>query len=248
MLIFLGLAGLAVGSFLNVVIDRLPREQSLVYPPSHCDGCHHPLAPWDLVPLFSYLWLRGRCRYCRASIPRRLPLVELATGLAFAYLGWRYGLSLLLPLSLIYYCLFAAIFVIDLEHQVIPNQLLYPGLALALGFSFLWPGLGPVRALVGGAAGFVALLLPYLLSRGGMGEGDVKLAGLIGLATGFPLVLLTLLLGILTGGVMAVILLVLRLKARKEAIPFGPFLAGAAVVAIFWGELLSRWYSQFFWH
>lgn len=248
-IVLFALFGLAVGSFLNLCTDRLPLRKSIISPPSHCDACQQRLKTWDLVPLFSYLWLRGRCRYCGAHIPRRLPLVELATALLFAFLSWQYGLSPQLAMALIYGGLFLVIFVIDLEHGLVLDNVVFPGMALAFVFSFfwpwaegVWPDIGVLSALLGGAIGFSLMLIPYLISRGGMGGGDVKLAGLIGLVTGFPLVFLALLLGILGGGLVAIALLVLGVKSRKEPIPFGPFLAAAAMVTLIWGPLIYHWY------
>lgn len=243
------LLGLAVGSFLNLCIDRLPPGKSIISPPSHCDACQQRLKTLDLVPLFSYLWLRGRCRYCGAHITRRLPLVELATPLLFAFLSWQYGLSLQLAIALIYACLFLVIFVIDLEHGLVLDNVVYPGMALAFVFSFfwpwteiVWPDIGVLSALLGGVIGFGLMLIPYLISRGGMGGGDVKLAGLIGLVTGFPLVFFALFLGILGGGLVAMALLISGVKSRKEPIPFGPFLAVAAMVTLIWGPAMYQWW------
>ena len=248
-IVLFALLGLTVGSFLNLCIDRLPLGRSIISPPSHCDACQQRLKTWDLVPLFSYLWLRGRCRYCGAHIPRRLPLVELATALLFALLSWQYGLSLQLAIALIYASLFLVIFVIDLEHGLVLDNVVYPGMALAFVFSFfwpwpelVWPDIGVLSALLGGAIGFGLILIPYLISRGGMGGGDVKLAGLIGLVTGFPLVFFALFLGILGGGLVAIALLISGVKSRKEPIPFGPFLAAAAMVTLIWGPAMYQWY------
>lgn len=244
------LLGLAFGSFLNVCIDRLPLRESIVSLPSHCNSCNQKLKARDLVPLFSYLWLRGRCRYCGARIPIRLPIVEFSTGLIFAFLTWHYGLGLELAIALIYASLFLVIFVIDLERGLVLNSVVYPGMALAFVFSFFWPGfgefwptLGVANALLGGAVGFGVMLLPFLISRGGMGGGDVMLAGLIGMVTGFPLVFVALLLGILSGGLVAIFLLIFRLRTRKEPIPFGPFLAAAAMVTLLWGLPIYNWYT-----
>ena len=253
--ICLGLFGLAVGSFLNLCIDRLPQKKSIVKPGSHCDNCGKSLKAADLVPVFSYIWLRGRCRYCGAHIPLRLPVVELATAFIFAFLAWHYlhlGQRLELGFAVIYAAIFIAIFVIDLEQGLVLNVLVFPAMAPALVFSFfwdgfeeLWPRVGPgftLSALLGGAVGFGLMLLPYLISRGGMGAGDVKLAGLIGMVVGFPQVLAALLVGIIIGGLVAVFLLVARLRGRKEAIPFGPFLAVGAMVALVWGTQIIEWY------
>lgn len=235
-----------MGSFLNVIIDRLPRGVSIVHPPSHCDSCGHPLAPIDLIPLLSFLWLRGRCRYCQAKLSLRVPLVELATGIIFALLAMLYGISLQLAISLIYAGLFIPLFVIDMEHGILPDKIVFTGMALSLGFSFLWPGKGPINSLIGGGVGLGLLLIPYIISRRGMGLGDVKLAGFLGLATGFPSVLVALLLAILAGGAVAIVLVLLRKKGRKDAMPFGPYLATAGLIAVLWGEPILKWYSRLF--
>src|SRR4030043_2257285 len=184
------LTGLSVGSFLNLCIDRLPLGQSIISPPSHCPACQQKIAAFDLVPFFNYLWLRGQCRYCHTHIPIRLPIVELVTGLLFAFLYWKFGLSPQLGMSLVYASLLIVIFVIDLKHQLILNRVIYPGIVVAFAFSFLlpdlgWPELGVVSSLIGGTIGFVLLLLPLVIYPKGMGEGDVKLALMVGLMTGF---------------------------------------------------------------
>jgi leader peptidase (prepilin peptidase)/N-methyltransferase len=248
------LLGLAVGSFLNLCIDRLPGGKSIVRPGSHCDNCNQSLKAIDLVPVFSYIWLRGRCRYCGARIPLRSLVVEFAAAAIFAFLAWHYGLSLELGFAVIYASIFIVIFAIDLEQELILNIVVFPAMILAFAFSFFWggfeefwPKIGPgfvLSALLGGAVGFVLMLLPYLLTRGrGMGYGDVKLAALIGLMSGLPLVVVALLVGIVVGGLVAVFLLLSRMvKSRKAAIPYGPFLAVGAMVALIWGDKIFQWW------
>ena len=246
--------GMIVASFLNVCADRLPAGQSLVYPPSHCPSCSRRLAVMDLIPLFSYLCLRGRCRYCKTAIPRRVLWVEIATTALFGLAYWQYGLSIALPIALFYISLFMVIIVIDFEHGLILNKVTYPALVIALllsvFFTIFLPEVSIVpsiaRAAIGGGIGFVFFLLVALVSRGGMGFGDVKLAALIGLATGFPLVIVALIMGMLLGGLAAVILLVLKVKKRKQAMPFGPFLAAAAIVTLLWGGDILNWYLGIF--
>jgi leader peptidase (prepilin peptidase)/N-methyltransferase len=255
-LIFLfAILGLIVGSFLNVCIDRLPQNKSIVFPPSHCEACQHKLAAKDLIPLFSYLRLRGRCRYCQAAIPRRVFWVELATALIFALLCWHYGLSAELGVMIFYACLFTIIFVTDLEQGLILNKVVYPGMVVALLLALLpqswltqeiWltqiikPGIA--SAALGGAIGFALFLLIAIVSRGGMGWGDVKLAALIGLATGFPLVFLAIIMGAILGGIVAVALVIAKKRNRRQTIPFGPFLAVAAMVTLLWGSNILSWY------
>jgi len=181
--------------------------------------------------------------------------VELGTAILFAFLYWHYGLTWEFAMVAIYCCLFVALLLIDLEHSILPNKLVYPGMIIALVISGLGSifGFEPVYimgmgfrlwivdAAIGGAIGLVLLLLPALLYRGGMGWGDVKLAVLIGLITGFPLVILAIFLAVLIGGLVAGVLLLLKIKSRKDAIPFGPFLAVAAMATIFWGNSFLNW-------
>jgi leader peptidase (prepilin peptidase)/N-methyltransferase len=249
LIILFAVLGLVVGSFLNVCIDRLPQNKSIAFPPSHCEACQHKLSAKDLIPVFSYLRLRGRCRYCQASIPRKLFWVELATGLILALLYWHYGLSAELGVLAFYACLFIIIFVIDLEHGLILNKVVYPGMVVALLLALLpgswltqWIIAGVANAALGGAIGFVILFLIALVSRGGMGWGDVKLAALIGLATGFPLVFFSLIMGAILGGIVAVSLMIAKKKTRRETIPFGPFLALAAMITLLWGSDILSWY------
>ncbi len=235
-------------------IDRLPRGQSIIKPPSHCSACKHKLGTLDLITLLSYLWLRGRCRYCRAPIPLRLPVVEGITGLLFTFLYWKFGLSLELGISLIYACLLTVIFVIDLENQLVLDKVVYPGMVLAFAFFFFWPGIEvisvlpggalgrAISSLAGGALGLAMMALPFVIYRRGMGMGDIKLGALVGLMTGFPLVFIAVLLSWITGGLVAGILLALKIKKRKDPIPFATFLAASAMVTLLWGQVIWQWY------
>ena len=244
-----------IGSFLNVCIDRLPRNESIVNPPSHCEVCQHRLSVKDLIPVFSYLRLRGRCRYCQTAITRKLLWVELATGLIFAFLYWwcvvfnpELGVATFWVMAF-YACLFTIIFVIDLEHGLILNKVVYPSMVVALLLAiYPWPWLtqviqpGIASAALGGGIGFAVFFLIAIVSRGGMGWGDVKLVGLIGLVTGFPLVFVSIVLGAILGGVVAVALVVVKKRKLKEALPFGPFLALAAMITLLWGNNILNWY------
>ncbi|MFC2042159.1 prepilin peptidase [Chloroflexota bacterium] len=253
--------GLTFGSFLNVCIDRLPAKKSLVYPRSHCDVCQHQLSTRDLIPVISYLWLRGRCRYCQAKIPHRVLLVEILSGVYFLLAFYRFGLSDEFVITVIYGCIFLVIMFIDLEHQLILNKVVYPAVVVALlilGICSTLPCIGLVSnlvflpespilsGLIGGTIGFAFFMIVVLISPRGMGMGDVKLAGLIGLITGFPLVLVALLIGITTGGGAGVVLLLLRKKSRKEMIPFGSFLAFGLMVTLLYGQDLLSWYLGMF--
>ncbi len=250
------LLGLEIGSFLNVCIDRLPREESIVKPPSHCEACGHRLAAKDLIPLFSYLWLRGRCRYCRASIPGKLFYVELVSGVIYAFLYWKYGLTPELGAMIFYAALFTIIFMVDLEKNVILNKVVYPAMAIAVILGVLgiqpelpqWPVEGIANIAMGGGVGFLFFFVVAMASRGGMGWGDVKLAGLIGLATGFPMVLVTIVLGAVLGGIVGVVLMAVKKKGMKSLIPFGPFLSVATMVTLIWGGDMLNWYAGLSWH
>ena len=253
------LLGAAVGSFLNVCIDRLPAGKSLVSPPSFCDACQRPLLLKDLIPLFSFLRLRRRCRYCGALLPWRVFLVEVSTAALFGLLCWHYGLTAQFGITIFYFCVFIVILVIDLKHQLILNKIIYPVAAVALLLTILVPQpemltLAPnaflgmpdiaartVSGIAGGAAGFIMLLLPALIFRGGMGMGDVKMAALIGLAVGFPLVFVAVFGAIVLGGFVAVFLVVFRLRKRKDAIPFGPYLSLATMATLVYGNQLLNW-------
>ncbi len=260
-IVIAALLGMAVGSFLNVCIDRLPGGKSLLFPASHCVSCQRRLAIKDLIPVFSYLWLRGRCRYCRAFIPKRILWVEIGTGILFAYLYWHFiiannGLIAELAVAVFYCCLFIVLLVIDLEHGIIPNKLVYPSLVIALVLSVVLaevkivPEVGIVPGIrdagIGFGIGLGLFLLIVLISRGGMGWGDIKMAALIGLVTGFPLVFVALFLAVVLGGLVAGILLLFKLKKRKEGIPFGPYLSLGAIITLLFGNDILSWYLGIF--
>jgi leader peptidase (prepilin peptidase)/N-methyltransferase len=243
------LLGMVIGSFLNVVIDRLPAGESIVFPPSHCPGCKRHLSAFELIPVFSYIALRGRCRTCGVRIPLRVLLVEIGTGAAFGLLYWNFGHTAELALAAFYFCLFEVLAMIDLEYHILPNVLVYPGMVFALAASLLLPGSGFVPdvldAVIGGLCGLGIFLVIAIASRGGMGWGDVKMAALIGLAAGYPLVFVAILLAVVSGGLIAGLLIIFKIRSRKETIPFGPFLSLAAVATLVWGQALLDWYLGF---
>jgi leader peptidase (prepilin peptidase)/N-methyltransferase len=182
--------------------------------------------------------------------------VEGVTGLFFALLYWKFGLGLELAISLLYVSLLIIIFLIDLENQLVLDKVTYPAMALAFAFSFFWPGMGILgslevgsvklgmmfSSLAGGGLGLVAMTLPFVIYRRGMGMGDIKLGALIGLMVGYPLVIVALLMAVITGGLVAALLLALNIKQRKDAIPFAPFLATSAMVTLLWGQTIYQWY------
>ncbi len=238
--------GAAVGSFLNVVIHRLPRGESLVHPPSRCPACGHRIRPWHNVPVLGYLVLRGRCRDCGRPISPRYPLVEaLVAGLA-AGLWARYGLS---PAFAAYFVLVAglvAVTFIDLDYRIIPDALSLGGMAAGFASSFV-TGLGWIQSLLGIAAGAgilwaVAWGYEAVTGREGMGFGDVKLLGAIGAFLGWKAVLFTVFVSSVSGAAAGLAWIALKGRDMRFEIPYGPFLALGAVLYVFSGPELVRWY------
>ncbi len=245
-LMVVALVGLCLGSFLNVVIYRLPRGLSLLRPRSSCPRCGHAIRPWHNVPVAGWIWLRGRCHDCREPIPARYPLIELLGG----------GLALLAVLAFpspwaslgAWWLLFAllAVFVIDLEHRIIPDEISLGGTALGL---LLSPATLGLRSALGGVAIGAGSL--YLISwiyqkrrgRSGMGLGDVKLAAMLGAFLGIQGVVLTIILASLLGSVLGIGLILFHRASRTTALPFGSFLAPAAVAAALWGPRIWAWYA-----
>lgn len=234
--------GVLTGSFLNVCIYRLPRGESIVFPPSHCPSCGHRLAAWDLVPVLSYLWLRGRCRYCRQRISLQYPLVELGTAGVFVLIYRVYGLSPGLAGRLLLASALLVVALTDARHYRIPNKvvafLAAAGLALNLWTHELpWWQVFAGAAVGGGILGALAVL-----SRGGMGEGDVKLAAATGLYLGPGRQALAIFLAAALGAVVGGVLIVAGRKTRRDPIPFAPFLAVGTMVAYLWGDTLWLFY------
>ena len=257
-LTFMPIFGLLVGSFLNLTIDRIPFGLSIVRPASRCDNCQKRLGLLDLVPIFSYLWLKGKCSYCGARIPLRSVVVELLAGCLFGVAAYQFGFSSITAVLIVYGSLFIALSAIDLEHTILPDKLVFPGIVLALFVAAVGPvgedrGLGEayLRVVAGGATGLGIMLAIYLAaalvyrSTAAFGFGDVKLGALIGLVLGFPDVLVAVYFAFVSGGVIATCLLLLKIRGRQDAIPYGPFLAGGAIATMLAAQDLS-WYLDVF--
>jgi leader peptidase (prepilin peptidase) / N-methyltransferase len=240
------LFGLVIGSFLNVVIARLPEGKSLSRPRSTCPGCGALIVWYDNVPLLSYLVLRGRCRACRMPIPWRYPIVEGATGAAFLLAYVRYGFTIDFIATAVLLAALIAITAIDLRHQIIPDVITLPGIAAGVVASLATNRVSWLDSLIGVAVGGGIFLIIILVSGGGMGGGDMKLGAMLGAFLGWKLGLLALLLAVLAGGAVAVCLLLMGRKGRKEAIPFGPFLALGGAVSLLWGDQVLAWYLSRF--
>jgi leader peptidase (prepilin peptidase) / N-methyltransferase len=240
--------GLIVGSFCNVVIYRLPQGKSIVTPGSQCRLCGNSIRPWDNIPLLSYVLLRGKCRFCKEPISIRYPSVELVSGVLYVLLWSKFGLSIPFPVYAALTSTLLTIGVIDYDHKIIPNTITLPGIAIGLGLSILnilsigvLP-ITPLASLLGVLGGGVFFYLIALVSRGGMGGGDIKLIAMIGAFLGWQGGFFTILSGALLGSLVGVSLMVLGKKGRKDKVPFGPFLSVGAILFILWGDDLIQWY------
>ena len=237
--VFAGILGLLVGSFLNVVVWRLPRGESLVRPRSRCPSCGTAIRPWDNIPVVSWLLLRGRCRDCGARIAPRYPLVELATGVLYALVVVAKDDALDIALGLLLVTALVPIALIDLELRLIPNAITLPAAVAALVAGVVLDvGHVPEQLIAGAAAGGF-FLIAAAVRPGGMGMGDVKLAAMLGLYLGrtvVPAIFAALILGVLVGAV--VIARKGAREGRKTGVPFGPFLAVGGLIAFFVGDAL----------
>jgi len=239
---FAGISGAVIGSFLNVVVYRLPIGQSLVKPRSHCPNCQTPVAPRDNVPLLSWLFLKGKCRHCGETISARYPAVELLTAVCFIAVVLAQGISADLIALIPFTAVLIAVTFIDLEHKIVPNKIMGPaaiyGLVTAVAFrTDMLPEL-----LIAGAGAFVFFLVAALIHPKGMGMGDVKLAGVMGLYLG-KLVIPALFIAFLVGAVVGVALVMRHgMRSRKVGVPFAPFMALGAFVSMLCGQQLIDFY------
>jgi leader peptidase (prepilin peptidase) / N-methyltransferase len=265
-LLCFALVGMVVGSFLNVVIDRLPAGESLIQPPSHCPYCGRRITALEMIPILSYLRLRGRCRSCSAPIPRRVLLVEALSGALFAFLWWRFGPTPGLALVTLYSCILLVVLFIDLEHKLVLNVVVGPAIGLALLATLLGRVLGLPKApttlfqllvrqgsaawlsplvgidsrIVGGVLAFLIFFVIWFVAPEGIGAGDVKLAPFAGLVTAFPGAIYAVFGSFVLGGIVAVFLLVARRAGRKTAIPFAPFLVITTFIVMVATNAFSR--------
>jgi leader peptidase (prepilin peptidase)/N-methyltransferase len=233
--------GLAVGSFLNVVIYRLPRHESLVRPGSHCPSCEAPIRAYDNIPIVSWLILRGKCRDCRSPISARYLLVEAITGASFVLAFWRFGLDWRLLVAWAFIAAMVAVAFIDYDHMIIPNKIVLPGAVMGLLASM---ALDPPRwwVYVAGSLGAAAFMFALaLIWPGGMGPGDIKLALFMGAVLG-AYVMVALFVAFLLGSLVGIFMLLVQKRSRKEKIPFGPYLAMGAILAALVGETLLNSY------
>lgn len=243
--------GIFIGSFLNVCIHRLPNSESIVFPASHCPHCQAAIRWYQNIPILSYLVLGGRCANCRQRISLRYPLVEALTGFLFALVLYRFGLQWATP---VYWMLCAALVVItfiDLDHQIIPDVISLPGIAIGFLCSFAIPWLSWQDSLYGillggGSLFLVALGYELLAKKEGMGGGDIKLLAMLGAFLGWKAVLPVIFFSSLLGTAIGVPVMLVKRADGKLAIPFGPFLAAGALLYLFWGQQIIRWYLSLY--
>jgi len=246
-MVLIVILGLVVGSFSNVCIYRIPREESIVFPASHCPNCSTPIKAIDNIPLLSYILLRGRCRQCKEKISIRYPLVELASGIIYILVFMVYGRTMQ---TLVYLLLSSALLIvalIDLDEQIIPDEISLPGMVIGFVISIFVPYLSYVNALIGIVAGggiifLIALAGTVIFKKEAMGGGDVKLAAMIGAFIGWQYIILSLFIGFFIGAVVGVLLILLKIKSREDMIPFGPFIVLGSMVTILWGKNILHWY------
>lgn len=244
----LGIVGMMVGSFLNVVIYRVPNHQSIAYPPSQCPKCGHRLRPWENIPVLSWVALSGRCSSCKTSISAQYPAIEILTAALTMLVGWQLGTVPHLLAALLFTWAILALSVIDLKAQLLSDAITKPGIIMGLCFSMLslwhpadaWAFVGPVNAVIGTIAGYgslwlVATAYRWRTGKTGMGGGDFKLLAMVGAWLGWQAVLMTIFLAAITGGAVALLYL-LSGKGRHFAMPFGPYLALGAWLMMLWPQ------------
>ena len=247
--IFVFILGSIVGSFMNVCIYRMPRKLSIVLPSSRCPSCNIPIKPWDNIPIVSYLFLGGRCRECKSKISLQYPLVEFLNAVLYVFILWKFGLAWHTPLYFIFCSTLIVISFIDLEFQIIPDKITLPGIPIGIIVgSFLLPDpfmryniLGLKASLLGFVIGGGVFYALAIISRGGMGGGDIKMMAMVGALMGWKAVLLISFIGSCIGSIFGVFLMIFKGKGRKTKIPFGPFLALGSLVTLFYGEEILYW-------
>ncbi|MCD6526841.1 MAG: prepilin peptidase [Desulfuromonas sp.] len=249
--IAVAMLGAVIGSFLNVCIYRIPAGKSIAFPASHCPVCSAPLRWYHNVPVISFLLLRGKCAFCNAKISWRYPAVELLNAGLYVLAFWYFGFS---PITLVLFLFLSALVVItfiDLDHQIIPDVISLPGIVVGFACSFALPWLTWLDSIYGillggGSLLVVAGVYEFLTKKEGMGGGDIKLLAMIGAFLGWKVILPVIFLSSLIGSLVGVPLMLLQKSDGQLAIPFGPFLATATIVWLFWGRSILQWYFSFF--
>lgn len=246
MTVIIFILGLIFGSFFNVVGLRIPKKQSIVYPNSHCPRCQHELAWYENIPVVSYLFLRGKCHHCHMKISPIYPVFELITGSLFAFSFVQFGFTREFIIAILFISLLVIITVSDIHYMIIPDQVLLFFLIVFIVTRLIQPLSPWWDALLGAAIGFLILYLLAIVSRGGMGGGDIKLFFVLGLILGTKATLMTLFLASMIGTVFGLIMILVRGYQKRMPIPFGPFIAIGAVLAFFYTDPMISWYVHTF--
>jgi len=242
--------GLIVGSFSNVCIYRIPRNESIIYPASHCPKCRNKIQPFDNIPLLSYILLKGRCRNCNSKISFQYPIVELLTGLIYLIIYLVYGISVQ---TLIYIILSSALVIIafiDLNQQIVPDVISLPGIVIGFILSFFVPYISFINSALGVVIGggiilVIGLAGSVIFKKEAMGGGDVKLAAMIGAFLGWRYIIISLFLGFFLGALVGIILILSKIKSREDTVPFGPFIVLGSFITLLWGEKIISCYIGF---
>jgi leader peptidase (prepilin peptidase)/N-methyltransferase len=249
-IVLIFILGLIVGSFSNVCIYRIPRNESIIFPASHCPKCRSKIKPVDNIPLLSYILLKGRCRNCKSKISIQYPIVELLTGLIYLIIYLIYGLSIQ---SLIYIILSSALIIIafvDLNEQIVPDVISLPGIVIGFIISFFVPYISFINSALGVFAGGGTILIiglagSVIFKKEAMGGGDVKLAAMIGAFLGWRYIIISLFLGFFLGALAGIVLILSKIKSREDVVPFGPFIVLGSFITLLWGEQIISWYIGF---
>ena len=242
--------GLIIGSFSNVCIYRIPKNESIIFPASHCPNCHNPIKTIDNIPILSYFLLKGKCRKCGEKISIRYPIVEFLTGAIYILIFLNYGRSYQ---SLIYALLSSALIIIsfiDLDEQIIPDEISLPGIVIGFALSFMVPYISYLNSLLGiiiggGIIFLIALAGLAIFKKEAMGGGDVKLSAMIGAFIGWKYIIISLFIGFFIGAVAGILLILLKIRSRDDLVPFGPFIVLGSLITILWGENILSWYLGF---
>lgn len=244
------LIGISIGSFLNVVIYRVPRGESIVFPASHCTHCNQAIKPYQNIPLLSYLFLRGKCALCHVSISAQYPLIEASMGALTMLMLWKFGLSYDLIFYVALCALLLVLSVIDIQTMRLPNPITLTGAIIAVALTLLLKRDHLLPMLYGGVVGIGFLLLNWsigklLFKRDGVGMGDIKMAGMIGLFLGPLLTVGMFILSVFVAALIGIFFIVSGKRGKFQKVPFGPYMAAGALVALLWGEQLWLWYARF---
>ncbi|KXZ40794.1 type 4 prepilin peptidase 1 Aspartic peptidase. MEROPS family A24A [Alkalithermobacter thermoalcaliphilus JW-YL-7 = DSM 7308] len=246
MLYLIFIFGILIGSFLNVCIYRIPKGKSIIYPSSSCTICNNKLKFFDLIPIISYIFLKGKCRYCENKISIKYPLIELTNGIIYLILFLKFGLSILTIKYFIISSILIVITFIDYEYTIIPDELIIFGF-ISVFIIYLLDNfsIGFINSFIGLLVGGGLFLTIALITKGAMGGGDVKLMGLLGFAIGPLNILLNAFLSFMIGAIICIVLLSLGIKNKKDYIPFGPFIAVAWFITIYFGNGIISWYVKY---